>query len=128
MRTIKFRIWDKSIKKWMFGYEILGGFSLIGEITLMGELSRISLKKLSNDDYAVMQYTGLKDKNGKEIYEGDVLEIDNDSPPLVVGWGNKFASFVLDKYGWASSHYFMEGCDNKDSQVIGNIHENPELL
>lgn len=73
------------------------------------------------DDSTIEQYTGLKDKNGKEIYEGDVLESTWNGNKAVVVWNDvegeweHYADFnAYSKYG--------------DSVVIGNIHENPELL
>ena len=74
-----------------------------------------------------MQYTGLKDKNGVYIFEGDFLDPE-EKTPLLVGWKDKFASFILDKQGWAFSHYFGEGCNPKDCTVIGNKFENTELF
>lgn len=128
MRPIKFRIWDKAEKKWLFGYEKpnLGGFSLFGETVLSGEFSEgINFNKL--DDYVCMQFTRLHDKNGKEIYEGDIVKTETDKP-MVVNWNNKFASWCLNRDGWAFSHWFGEACDPEKCEVIGNIHENPELL
>ncbi len=121
MRAIRFRVWDKSIKKWMFGYETLGGFNFFGEVVLMGELSRISLEKLSNDDYAVMQYTGLKDKKGKEIYEGDIIRIfgykDVVTEEGPVFWCTHSLRWKVELYGFT--------VDN-NIEIIGNIHENQD--
>ena len=75
----------------------------------------------------VMQWTGLLDKNGKEIFEGDILKTATDKP-MVVGWSEKFASFVLNRSGWAFSHWFGESCNPEDCEIIGNKYQNTELL
>lgn len=75
----------------------------------------------------LMQYTGQKDKNGKEIYEGDIVKTATDKL-MVITWSNRFASFCIEREGWAFCHWFGEVFYAKDCEVVGNIHENPELL
>lgn len=65
-----------------------------------------------NSQYPLMQYTGLKDKNGKEIYEGDVVK-DFFDDIIIVKWLTPYATFNI-------SHFEYE--------IIGNIHENPEVV
>ena len=101
-----------------------------------------------NDSYlsncVVMQYTGLLDKNGKEIYEGDIVRVDseryNDLSTRVQFTGE----VIMSQGGWRLlyNHRFLNLCDHyshstsleehdccfDDGEVIGNIHENTELL
>ncbi len=135
MREIKFRAYDKKKKKWLVGYDVgnLGGFSLFGEVMLLGEWSHIldtylmSRDDHDHEDLVVMQYTGLKDKNGKEIYEGDLLGIQhkNDYEIAAVHWGEaEWLAGVLA----LNANLFMDGKAHCDLEIIGNIYENPDLL
>lgn len=106
-RKIKFRAWNK----------------------LENEMIKIEENTSYSDykNFELMQYTGLKDRNGKEIYGGDIIK-SKYKDILLVNWNEKKASFCLDKRGWAFSHFFGESCDPEDIEVIGNIYENKQLL
>lgn len=128
MREIKFRAWDTKEKKWLYGYDYpeLGGFSLKGECILLGEFgSDMPLERFLND-VEIMQFTGLKDKNGKEIYEGDIVRDDNTN--MQVKWFERFSCFCLVADKWVFPHFFGEASDPDNCEIIGNIYENKELL
>ena len=145
-REIKFRVWDKKENKWLMGYEYdnLGGFSLFGEIMLFGEWSGVLDKYLFSkenhnyEDLVVMQYTGLKDKNGKEIYEGDICYPVRNTEPYVVAFGTHETCegdyYSSTAHGFYLKAVYPEPYISERSlpyyhgiEIIGNIYENPEL-
>nr|DAJ91979.1 MAG TPA: YopX protein [Caudoviricetes sp.] len=120
MRELKFRAWCKSEKKMIYNIQ--------NEFEERIELGMDCFSDyLKNDDFIVEQYTGLKDKNGKMIYEGDIVKM----PDWAVEPKYKKVSFVKLSCGFEP---FVNGCfecvspDSEEVEVIGNIHENPELL
>lgn len=131
MREIKFRIWDLFNKRMVFEF---CKFEKWQEGHGCAELNPSYAFAENSDDIQdaiwrpchVMQFTGLLDKNGKEIYEGDILNADGDI--LLVSWNKKLASFCLDKHGWMHSHWFGESTDPEKTEVIGNIYQDPHLI
>jgi uncharacterized phage protein (TIGR01671 family) len=123
-REIKFRAWDKDKKCMIYG-------SFLWYLTFDGRVLRTDLSEAKNIE--LMQFTGLKDKNGAEIYEGDLLKKKDAEKPRVVKWTDQNgAYFVLSnsidkKVDWDDC-LTDEQIKIYGYEIIGNIYENPELL
>ena len=93
-------------------------------------------KWVNVDINTIGQYTGLKDKDGKKIFDGDIIEVEdsyglylhNPNTRNIVEFynGSFILRHILDKY--ASDDSFHLSSNNEDSIIVGNIHDNPELL
>ena len=122
MREIKVRAWYKPYKQ-MCQVESLR-FDGNGVYTaVLIEESFYDRRLVEADEIVIEQFTGLKDKNGTEIYEGDIL-IDDFGEPIGY-WIVKFSDggFVGECAGVAESLFELTNLE-----VVGNIHENPELM
>ena len=117
MREIKFRAWLYPYKRMIYEFNLLqkqGGFHLWlpGEEYLPGS-------------FELMEYTGLHDKNDKEIYEGDILRFDlSEMGYIELG----FIEFIDSGFWMKSPNGQIHLPTQERREVIGNIHENPELL
>ncbi len=125
MREIKFRAWFK-VSQQMF---------IVKELRFKRDTSIIVITNYTGgtypNSYEIMQYTGLKDENDKEIYEGDIVKYRDESNECQVG--------VVKDYGYMKIYIEAIGGDDEGNQdielhqdymyeVIGNIYENPELI
>lgn len=120
MREIKFRAWDTQAEEMLYGVEhTYDGYKV--PMPSFGSLLDCP------DFYIVMQYTGLKDKTGKEIYEGDIVHFKTLRSKEYIGEVKSHedaASFFV-----VVKEHYMECLDAVyDLEVLGNIYENKELL
>lgn len=110
MRELKFRVWDGCESAWA-----------------------VMRPNQDRQEYTIEQYTGLKDKNGKEIYEGDIVEEEIDigdhnvdgTYKYKVIWDDEMLCWSLAP-NYTSIHKDLWEC-NQSLKVVGNIHSNPEL-
>ena len=139
MRDIKFRCWDTENKQMLKVQE------LDFEDTFYG--GRLSIRTDQYNDYfdiedmILMQYTGLKDKNGKEIYEGDIAKITEKKnilkhkvipmKPIIaeISWSEEYLAYILITTSVKDAfENLADYLEEYDIEVIGNIYDNPELL
>ena len=128
MREIKFRAWDKVLGEMFYSSELCNGDIMV--LHLDGRIEISDDDTYKPDDFILMQYTGLKDKNGREIYELDKVKVEGYWPDYVIRFhrGSFYVCHMSasDPEGvyWYTLGDFSENC----IKVIGSIHDNPELI
>lgn len=145
MREIKFRAWDKESQK-IYYVVTLDTESVYGKCEV--PIIRVKTGKMLDEyqpeyktvyDYTLMQYTGLKDRNGVEIYEGDIVS-NGERVRYLTGQERRFDAVGVVRYVTKQGCLVINNNDGRTKrltakvvknihvQVIGNIHENPELV
>lgn len=117
-REIKFRAFD-SKRKSFTNYQIMDDLILF--------LEKHTGCWLSNKEnrFELMRYTGLKDKKGKEIYEGDLVEISDSDDDIICQVKYEYGSFILVKGEYTE---YLGEVEERFLEIVGNIFQNEELL
>lgn len=131
MREIKFRAWDG--REMHYGtplFNKLGAFLVTEKNPLIcDQYGYIEITEFIKADF-FMEFTGMRDRNGKDIYEGDLLiQFEGEyyeTSPRSVGWDNENGGWCLFHAG-GHLHVTLGGF-KEGLKIIGNIYENPELL
>jgi len=132
-REIKFRAWmkiwdeDEPVKGKM-SYQILPTGDFKTWIIAFDNDDKYDGDFTVGEDIELMQYTGLKDKNGKEIYEGDVVGVKELRWIVNLGWSGDGEYGVCQKSNYGNHIFRDVDKVSERYKIIGNIYENPELL
>ena len=133
MREVKFRAWNADTNKMISWHDVM--------------FEDVTIEMLFDNEFLeIMQYTGLKDANGKEIYEGDIEQAENGDKnvivfllkagtycvmPMDIYLNNDYQNEAFSQefmYGFGYDLFFDNLTPGKYLNIIGNIYENPELL
>lgn len=132
-RILKFRVWDKILKCFLFDHRNTGLFFSRHQDITLGDLAVSYF--ITNSDSVVQQFIGLKDKDGKEIYEGDILEQDVFQTCTTLTESVIFEDGAFRISPNYPNTYYRSNL-NLDAvliraynyKIIGNIFENPDLI
>ncbi len=127
MREIKFRGKRLDNGEWVYGYYVYYGFIDNQKHYIVPDYAS-ALYAFEVDPSTVGQFTGLKDKNGKEIYEGDIITAYNERIKGPVIFDRRGLAFGIPNGPNEIYQFSMNFLESKDIEIIGNIYENPELL
>lgn len=123
----RFRAWDKEFKEMVQVDALVFDEQIIKATYKNGNVVKEDLK-----NYVLMQSTGLTDKNGKEIFEGDILSIETDKEnvKVEVSWDSKHALFVFESKKYNAKEALGELFEDNPYpfKIIGNVWEDPELV
>jgi len=142
MRDIKFRVWDTEHEEWCGAdVQLLRGdgdfvTAMSGKDGILEDPTGYSIRPDDTRRFDVQLFTGLKDNNGKEIYEGDIVSWESDYGDEGISqviWGdgtsdNSYPAFDLDPSSDEEINSLCSLTIAGTIEVIGNIYENPELL
>lgn len=144
MRQIKFRLWDSKNNCWYEPtFEAYRGKVEEVMISPRGRLTMRTMTELIDESmfpnrFELMEYTGLHDKNGRDVYEGDIVHVWDNGVAVVIfdeslgrgQWMCKFKPAFPDWDEWSAPLYgWLEGnVDGSVFEILGNVYENPELM
>lgn len=124
MREIKFRAWDVKHGAWIMGFNLVSFHDYYTK-GLKPSLQRYD-SKWEEGEYILMQYTGLKDENGKEIYEGDLFQASRHCYEVKYRGGEYILAYLKDDgpYSHAEFAYTLSyALFNVRGEIVGNIYE-----
>ena len=125
MREILFRGKCKTDNEWLYGFPYVTRKNAVKINWYCSEFG--SMRTDEVDPETVGQYTGLTDKNCKKIFEGDLIRSTETGETAIVQWFSEHSAFMI----WCKTSNqvgFLYECEKSIIEVIGNIHDNPELV